>query len=65
MNEDPSMVKFLLECNVNINERAFGNFFSPEDQKSSRIDSLDHEWIDVCPETNYDGSVSPSLSFSI
>ncbi|CAG9764165.1 unnamed protein product [Ceutorhynchus assimilis] len=57
VNEDPSMVKFLLAANVNIQERCFGNFMCPEDQKSSRFDSLDHEWVNVCPETNYDGYV--------
>ena len=38
-------------------ERAYGNFFCPEDQKSSRNDSLDHETVDVCPETSYEGLV--------
>lgn len=55
VNEDPSMVKYLLDADVNIQERCFGNFMCPEDQKSSRTDSLDHEWVNVCPETNYDG----------
>ncbi|XP_049822636.1 transient receptor potential cation channel subfamily V member 2 [Aethina tumida] len=57
VNEDPSMVKYLLDADVNIQERCFGNFMCPEDQKSSRTDSLDHEWVNVCPETNYDGYV--------
>ncbi|XP_050307114.1 transient receptor potential cation channel subfamily V member 1 isoform X2 [Anthonomus grandis grandis] len=57
VNEDPPMVKFLLAANVNIQERCFGNFMCPEDQKSSRSDSLDHEWVNVSPITNYDGYV--------
>ncbi|XP_044267903.1 transient receptor potential cation channel subfamily V member 5 [Tribolium madens] len=57
VNEDPSMVKFLLDSGVNIQERCCGNFMCPEDQKSSRFDSLDHEWVNVCPETNYEGYV--------
>ncbi|KAG5878666.1 hypothetical protein JTB14_015599 [Gonioctena quinquepunctata] len=57
VNEDPSMVRFLLDANVNIHERCFGNFMCPEDQKSSRSDSLDHEWVNVCSQTNYDGYV--------
>ncbi|KAJ8961285.1 hypothetical protein NQ318_008970 [Aromia moschata] len=57
VNEDPSMVKFLLDANVNFQERCFGNFMCPEDQKSSRTDSVDHEWVNVCPETNYEGYV--------
>lgn len=55
VNEDPSMVKFLLAADVNFQERCFGNFMCPEDQKSSRTDSLDHEWVNVCPVTNYLG----------
>ena len=55
--EDPMMVKYLLEEGVNIHERAYGNFFCPEDQKPSRNDSLEHEEVDVCTKTNYDGYV--------
>lgn len=55
VNEDPAMVKFLLDSGVNIQERCCGNFMCPEDQKSSRSDSLDHEWVNVCAETNYEG----------
>lgn len=55
VNEDPSMVRFLLDANVNIHERCFGNFMCPEDQKFSRSDSLDHEWVNVCQTTNYEG----------
>ena len=54
--EDPSMVKYLLEQGVNIHERAYGNFFCPEDQKPSRTDSLEYEgsnfnminYINIC-----------------
>lgn len=55
VNEDPGMVKFLLGSGVNFQERCFGNFMCPEDQKSSRTDSLTHEWVNVCLETNYEG----------
>ncbi|GIY42443.1 transient receptor potential cation channel subfamily V member 5 [Caerostris extrusa] len=34
VNEDPVMVKFLLDHGANYNERAIGSFFSPEDQNS-------------------------------
>lgn len=57
VNEDPSMVKFLLDSGVNFQERCFGNFMCPEDQKSSRTDSLDHERVNVTPFTNYEGYV--------
>ncbi|KAG7213782.1 hypothetical protein KM043_003003 [Ampulex compressa] len=57
VNEDPSMVKFLLDSGADVHERCFGNFMCPEDQKASRLDSMDHEWVTVSPETNYSGYV--------
>ncbi|KAJ8668889.1 hypothetical protein QAD02_000148 [Eretmocerus hayati] len=57
VNEDPSMVKFLLDSGADVNERCIGNFMSAEDQKATRCDSLDHEWVCVSPETNYEGYV--------
>ncbi|XP_035828047.1 transient receptor potential cation channel subfamily V member 5 isoform X2 [Aplysia californica] len=57
VNEDPAMVKFLLDKGADVQSRASGNFFTPDDQKGSRTDSLDHEWVDVCTETNYEGYV--------
>ena len=53
--EDPSMVKFLLDKGANYHERCFGNFFCPDDQKDSRTDCTEHEWVDVCERTNYEG----------
>ncbi len=55
--EDPTMVKYLLDQGIEIHEKCFGNFFCPEDQKPSRNDSLDHEEVDLCIETNYAGYV--------
>lgn len=49
------MVKFLLESGADFQERCFGNFWCPEDQKSSRQDSLDQEIVLVCTESNYQG----------
>lgn len=57
VNEDPSMVKFLLDANADVHERCYGCFMSPEDQKASRTDTLDHEWVNVTPLTNYEGYV--------
>ncbi|ODM96433.1 Transient receptor potential cation channel subfamily V member 6 [Orchesella cincta] len=57
VNEDFPMVKFLVDNNVNLQERCTGAFMGPEDQKSSRSDSLEYEWIDRDPNTNYDGHV--------
>lgn len=53
--EDPTMVKYLLEEGVKVHERAYGNFFCPDDQRPGRNDSLDHEEVDVCINTNYAG----------
>ena len=33
VNEDPSMVKFLLDNGIDVNQKCDGNFFTPEDQK--------------------------------
>ena len=55
VNEDPSMVRFLLGHAVNVQERAFGNFFTPLDQKDSRVDTLEGERVLVQAETNYIG----------
>lgn len=57
VNEDPATVKFLLDSGADFHERCFGNFMCPEDQKASRNDCLDHEWVSVAPETNYEGYV--------
>ncbi|XP_067008057.2 transient receptor potential cation channel subfamily V member 5 [Anabrus simplex] len=57
VNEDPAMVKFLLDSGADYHERCFGNFMCPEDQKASRTDSTDHEWVNVTPITNYEGYV--------
>ncbi|XP_045761391.1 transient receptor potential cation channel subfamily V member 5 [Maniola jurtina] len=57
VNEDPTMVKFLLDAGADYHERCFGNFMCPEDQKASRTDSFDHEWVNVQPDTNYNGYV--------
>jgi len=55
VNEDPAMVKFLLDQGADVHARCCGNFFCPDDQKDSRSDNLDHEWVDVAPQTNYEG----------
>ncbi|XP_050701806.1 transient receptor potential cation channel subfamily V member 5-like [Eriocheir sinensis] len=57
VNEDPAMVKFLLDNGANYHERCLGNFMCAEDQKTSRMDSLEHEWVDLCQQTNYEGYV--------
>jgi len=55
VNEDPAMVKFLLDSGVSVDERCTGSFMSPEDQKASRTDVLDKEHVNVNVHTNYQG----------
>jgi len=55
VNEDPAMVKFLLDGGADVHQRCCGNFFTPHDQQSSRRDSDQHEWFDVPTYTNYEG----------
>ncbi|XP_059608807.1 transient receptor potential cation channel subfamily V member 5 [Phlebotomus argentipes] len=57
VNEDPAMVKYLLDAGSEVNERCCGNFMCPEDQKATRFDCTDHEYVGVLPMTNYDGYV--------
>ena len=42
---------------LDIHEKCYGNFFCPEDQKPSRNDSLEHEEVDLCIKTDYQGYV--------
>uniref|UniRef100_A0A914UT89 Ion transport domain-containing protein n=1 Tax=Plectus sambesii TaxID=2011161 RepID=A0A914UT89_9BILA len=55
VNEDPEMVHFLLQNGADIHQRCYGAFFCPDDQKASRADSLEHEWVDMNMKTQYDG----------
>jgi hypothetical protein len=55
VNEDPSMVKFLLNNGADVNARCIGKFFCADDQKETREDVLEHEWYRMKPETNYQG----------
>ncbi|XP_062132595.1 transient receptor potential cation channel subfamily V member 6 [Drosophila sulfurigaster albostrigata] len=57
VNEDPAMVKYLLDANADVQERCCGAFMSAEDTKASRTDSPDHEYVALAPMTNYDGYV--------
>lgn len=55
VNEDPAAVKFLLDSGADIHERCYGTFMSPEDQKGTRYDVIEHEAVCVNPFTNYEG----------
>ncbi|XP_035674128.1 transient receptor potential cation channel subfamily V member 5-like [Branchiostoma floridae] len=55
VGEDLEMVKYFVNHGAIVTERCCGNFFCPEDQKGTREDCLDHEWVKVSLETNYEG----------
>uniref|UniRef100_A0A182QKQ8 Ion transport domain-containing protein n=1 Tax=Anopheles farauti TaxID=69004 RepID=A0A182QKQ8_9DIPT len=57
VNEDPAMVKYLLDHNSDVNERCCGTFMCPEDQKASRYDTVETEVVQMVQITNYDGYV--------
>ena len=57
VNEDPIMVKFLLDQGVDFNQKCDGHFFTPEDQKKSRSDDLRSEGVVLAQKTNYRGHV--------
>ncbi|KAL5011500.1 hypothetical protein ScPMuIL_010051 [Solemya velum] len=57
VNEEPAVVKFLLDKGADYHGRCCGIFYCPTDQKKSRRDNLDHESVEVCLETNYQGQL--------
>ncbi|KAI6189084.1 Transient receptor potential cation channel subfamily V member 6 [Aphelenchoides besseyi] len=57
VNEDPRMVNYLLQNGADINQRCYGAHFCPDDQVSSRTDSLEHEYVEVALNTNYSGKM--------
>uniref|UniRef100_A0A0N4ZC62 ANK_REP_REGION domain-containing protein n=1 Tax=Parastrongyloides trichosuri TaxID=131310 RepID=A0A0N4ZC62_PARTI len=57
VNEDLPMVYFLLKNGADVRQRCYGSFFCAEDQKASRTDSLEHEWVDLDHSTRYTGQM--------
>ncbi|XP_055856516.1 transient receptor potential cation channel subfamily V member 5 [Episyrphus balteatus] len=57
VNEDPAMVKYILDAGADVQERCCGAFMSAEDTKPSRYDSPNHEYVGVAPFSNYEGYV--------
>ena len=55
VNEDPAMCKFLLDKDADVHQRACGEFFTPEDQKSERRDNIHQEHYEMPTSTNYEG----------
>uniref|UniRef100_A0A1I7ZKR4 ANK_REP_REGION domain-containing protein n=1 Tax=Steinernema glaseri TaxID=37863 RepID=A0A1I7ZKR4_9BILA len=57
VNEDVEMVYFMCRNHADVHQRCYGSFFCAEDQKSSRTDSLEHEWVDLVHNTRYTGQM--------
>ncbi|KAK6036231.1 ankyrin repeat protein, partial [Cooperia oncophora] len=68
INHDVQMVRILLQRGADVNQRCYGAFFCADDQKSSRTDSLEHEYVDLTTNTNYTGTMyfgEYPLSFAV
>ncbi|PIC20787.1 hypothetical protein B9Z55_025859 [Caenorhabditis nigoni] len=57
VNEDLEMVYFLCRKGADVHQRCYGSFFCADDQKASRTDSLEHEWVDLVQSTKYTGQM--------
>jgi len=55
VNEDPSMVSYLLSCGADVHQRCIGKFFCPDDQKEKRQQSLLYEFPSYPLDTDYIG----------
>lgn len=55
VSEDPALVKYFLTCGGDVHQRASGKFFTPDDQKSGRVNTLVDESALLPLETNYIG----------
>ncbi|GMT35954.1 hypothetical protein PFISCL1PPCAC_27251, partial [Pristionchus fissidentatus] len=58
INQDVPLVALLLKRGADVNQRCYGAYFCADDQKASRTDSLEHEWVDLnVDRTNYTGTM--------
>ncbi|KAI6177064.1 Nanchung [Aphelenchoides bicaudatus] len=55
VSEDAEIVRFLLRNGAGVDVRCTGNFFTSDDQKSSRVDSAQSEHALLCRHTYYTG----------
>ena len=55
VNDDPRMMKLLLDRGSDIHQRCTGKFFIPDDQKEKRKNFLLNEIPTLPIETNYNG----------
>ncbi|CAI2354992.1 unnamed protein product [Caenorhabditis sp. 36 PRJEB53466] len=68
VNQDPQFTSLLLRLGADLNQRCYGAFFCADDQKASRTDSLEHEFVELTKNTNYTGSMyfgEYPLSFAV
>lgn len=68
INQDCQMTYTLLKLGADVNARCFGAFFCADDQKDSRTDSLEHEYVELSHKTNYTGNMyfgEYPLSFAV
>uniref|UniRef100_A0A158P7D7 ANK_REP_REGION domain-containing protein n=1 Tax=Angiostrongylus cantonensis TaxID=6313 RepID=A0A158P7D7_ANGCA len=75
INHDVEMVSKLLQRGADVNQSCvnlsllcYGAFFCADDQKSSRTDSLEHEYVELTMNTNYTGTMyfgEYPLSFAV
>ncbi|PIC26969.1 hypothetical protein B9Z55_019374 [Caenorhabditis nigoni] len=68
VNQDAQFTSILLRLGADLNQRCYGAFFCAEDQKASRTDSLEHEFVELTKNTNYTGSMyfgEYPLSFAV
>ncbi|CAD6199037.1 unnamed protein product [Caenorhabditis auriculariae] len=68
VNQDAEFASHLLRKGAEVNQRCYGAFFCAEDQKASRTDSLEHEYVELSPRTSYTGSMyfgEYPLSFAV
>ncbi|CAL2045036.1 unnamed protein product [Caenorhabditis brenneri] len=68
VNQDAQFTSLLIRLGADLNQRCYGAFFCADDQKASRTDSLEHEFVELTKNTNYTGSMyfgEYPLSFAV
>ena len=53
VDQNPSLVRFLLSYGADVHQRCFGKFFGCDDQRAGRVNYLDDEIVGVPLETDY------------
>uniref|UniRef100_A0A1I7U767 ANK_REP_REGION domain-containing protein n=1 Tax=Caenorhabditis tropicalis TaxID=1561998 RepID=A0A1I7U767_9PELO len=61
VNQDAQFTSLLLRLGADLNQRCYGAFFCADDQKASRTDSLEHEFVELTKNTNYTGRKTQNI----